>query len=321
MIEQVEISSFDLRYESYRMKNPKAEKMLLISIQEQEIREPLQGVDSDSDSTQARIHILLNGFKRYRCAKMLNIDMVPYYSLGSDEAFGIINLLRIANSKNLNILEQARLIDELANVHKMNVNEISQLLEKSCGWVSMRLGMFKQMSPFVIEKIFKGEFPAYSYMYTLRQFMRMKEVRKEEIDRFVDLVSGKGKGLSIRDIDILANGYFKGSDELRQQIEAGSISWSLGQLKESSGSGSDCTEFERRMLRHLESIVYLMDKISYQSTDNRLKSPTYCAQANLVSGKILKKIEGFKHSLEELYDRTGEKKCSVSASPSRNKSA
>lgn len=321
MVEKVEISSFDLRYESYRMKNPKAEKTLLLSIQEHDIREPLQGVDSNSQPDHIHIHshmpirpirILLNGFKRYRCAKKLKIDMVPYYSLGSDEAFGIINLLRIANSKNLNILEQARLIDDLANVHKMSLIEISQLLEKSRGWVSMRLGMLKQMSAFVLEKIFTGEFPAYSYMYTLRQFIRMTGVKKEEIDRFVDLVSGKG--LSIRDIDILANGYFKGSDDLRQQIEKGNISWSLDCLKETSTPGSDCTEFERRMLRDLENIRYLMDKMVYQSNDNRLKSPSYCAQANLVAGKILKKNERFKRSMEELYDRTEKKKCGVSTS-------
>jgi len=46
----------------------------------------------------------------------------------------------------------------------------------------------------------------------------MTGVKQEEIDRFVDMVSGKG--LSIRDIDILANGYFKGSDDLRQQIKS-----------------------------------------------------------------------------------------------------
>ena len=312
MVEKVEISSFDLRYESYRMKNPKAEKTLLLSIQEHDIREPLQGVDSNSSPDHMPIRILLNGFKRYRCAKRLKIDIVPYYSLGSDEAFGIINLLRIANSKNLNILEQARLIDDLANVHKMSLIEISQLLEKSRAWVSMRLGMLKQMSAFVLEKIFTGEFPAYSYMYTLRQFIRMTEVKEEGIDRFVDMVSGKG--LSIRDIDILANGYFKGSDDLRRQIENGNISWSLDCLKESSDSGSDCTELERRMLRDLENIRYLINKMVYQSNDSRLKSPSYCAQANLVTGKILKKIQGFKRSMEELYDRTGKKKCGVSAS-------
>ena len=57
-----------------------------------------------------------------------------------------------------------------------------------------------------------------------------------------------------------------------------------------------------------------MDKICCQANDSRLKSPDYCAQANLAAGKLLKKIEGFKRSLEELYDRTGEKKCGISPS-------
>jgi hypothetical protein len=89
MVEQVEISSFDLRYEGCRMKNKAAERRLLCSIVEQGIRDPLQGVDAH----QGRI--LLNGFKRYRCAKKLSIGIVPYVSLGSDEAFGILELLLI----------------------------------------------------------------------------------------------------------------------------------------------------------------------------------------------------------------------------------
>ena len=93
MIEEVETSSLDLRYESYRMKSPGAEKALLGSISENGIRDPLQGVDTN----EARI--LLDGFKRYRCAKRLGIGIVPYCSLpkgshllcrwlllGSDEA-------------------------------------------------------------------------------------------------------------------------------------------------------------------------------------------------------------------------------------------
>ena len=57
--------------------------------------------------------ILLNGFKRYRCASKLRIRMVPYASLGEDEVAGILNLLRISNDRSLRILEQARFIDEL----------------------------------------------------------------------------------------------------------------------------------------------------------------------------------------------------------------
>ena len=65
MIRQVEISSFDLRFADIRLRNQAGERILLASISQKAVREPLQGVDMDSTP------ILLNGFKRYRCAKKL----------------------------------------------------------------------------------------------------------------------------------------------------------------------------------------------------------------------------------------------------------
>lgn len=43
MVEQVEISSFDLRYESYRLRHEGGEKALLCSISECGIRDSLEG--------------------------------------------------------------------------------------------------------------------------------------------------------------------------------------------------------------------------------------------------------------------------------------
>jgi hypothetical protein len=62
---EVELAALDLRYESYRMKNPAVEARLLASLAERGIEEPLEGVD------RAPRSILLNGFKRYRCAVKL----------------------------------------------------------------------------------------------------------------------------------------------------------------------------------------------------------------------------------------------------------
>lgn len=300
MLNEVEISSFDLRYESYRLKNPAREKALLVSILEQGILEPLQGADTP------KTRILLNGFKRCRCAQKLAIHTVPYISIGTDEAIGIINLLRIANAKNLNIMEQARLIDELKTVHKMSTEEIARLLEKSKGWVGMRFEMLKQISPCIMEKILNGEFPVYSYMYTLRPFMRMNGIKKEEIDEFVVCVSGKN--LSLRDIQMLAHGYFKGSADYRAQIKNGHISWSLNWLKEnnspSSGS-SGCSELEKAMLRDLEIIEKYMHKVILSKlSKDKYKSNSFHAQANLLSGEILNQIESFVDALEEFHDRT-----------------
>ncbi len=293
-----------MRYENYRVKHPAREKSLLASIQEQGIREPLQGVDTVETPDSPGVRILLNGFKRYRCAQKLSLLAVPYSCLGSDEAFGLINLLKIATAKPLTILEQARLIDQLHKVHKLSVSEMAHLLEKSTGWVSMRLGMIEQMSEEVMDKIFKGQFPAYSYLYSIRPFMRMKEIKKEEIDAFVSLASGKS--LSTRDVDLLARGYFNGSDDFREQLKNGDIDWVLSHLKEKAGATGDCTELERRVLRQFENFRYSMSKIIQHSSDSRLKSPSFFALAHTWLGKTMKQMAGFSRCLEDFYDRTGQ---------------
>jgi hypothetical protein len=176
----------------------------------------------------------------------------------------------MSNANSLSILEQAKLIDELKSVHHMSVSEIARLVDKSKGWVGMRVGMIRQMSPFVMGKVFSGQFPVYAYLYTLRPFIRMNGINKKEIDEFIGTVAGKN--LSIRDIELLANGYFKGSDELRRQIKGGNISWALNRLKETSANAGDCTELERQMLRELEITQKYMQRVTCKSQDKRFKT-------------------------------------------------
>ncbi len=114
MAREVELSALDLRYESYRLRNPGLEARLLASIAQRGIEEPLEGVDKED-----RI-LLLNGFKRYRCARKLGIGRAPYASLGNDEVLGIMNLLRVSNDRSLGILEQAGFIDELRGLYNLN---------------------------------------------------------------------------------------------------------------------------------------------------------------------------------------------------------
>ena len=298
MVQNVEITSFDLRYESYRMRHKGSERALLCSISDYGVREPVEGVDIKEK------RILLNGFKRLRCARKLGIGIVPYTSLGADEVSGIIKLLRTSNAKALSILEQAKLIDDLRNIHTMSVSEIAQTLERSKSWVSMRLGIMCEMSDSVKEKIFSGEFPVYSYMYTLRQFIRMNCIKGSEINEFVDSVAGKN--LSIRDIERLAHGYFNGPEEFREQITSGNILWGLEQVKRTSQDVTNCNEAELGMLRDLEIIQKYMRKVIYKSKDTRFKHNSFFAQANLLAGGILSKINIFHRALRGFYDRTGQ---------------
>ena len=246
------------------MRCPGAEKALLLSILEKGIRDPLCGIDTES------CRILLDGFKRYRCAQKLGVGIVPYRSLGKDEVGGIIELIRMSNATSLGILEQARLMDELKSVHHMSVSEIAGLVDKSKGWVGMRVGLVGKMSPFVMSKIFDGKFPVYAYMYILRPFIRMNGVNKKEIDEFVGSVAGKR--LSIRDIEILAHGYFKGGDELRGQIKSGDVLWALSRLKQTSSSTGDCTELEKQMVRDLEITQKYMQRVTCKTQDKRFST-------------------------------------------------
>src|SRR5438067_3870846 len=105
MAREIELSVLDLRYESFRLKQAALEERLLGSIAQRGIEEPLQGVELKAAS------VLLNGFKRYRCAGKLCLPSVPYASLGQDEATGILSLLRTSNNRALSIPERAAIIE------------------------------------------------------------------------------------------------------------------------------------------------------------------------------------------------------------------
>ncbi len=296
MIEKIEIIHLDLRYEKFRLKSKEIERALLASILENDIQEPLKGIDLE-DGTK----ILLDGFKRYRCAKKLNIGTVPYRSFASDEPLGLIKLIRTSIARPLTILEQAKMIDELQKVHGMLDGDIAELLQKSKAWVSMRAGIIQEMSAYVSTRVFSGDLPVYSYMYTLRKFIRMNSVSKMDIEIFVKSVAGKG--LSIRDIDLLAEGFFKGSDDLRKQIKAGNITWGLNQLKKSSCKATRCTDKEQQMLTSLESAQRYMQKITCGARDERLESATFRVQANLLVQGIIDIMDNFNLAVRHLYDR------------------
>ena len=75
MSESVELSTLNPRYEPYRLRNKTQEARLLASVAERGMDEPLEGVDT----TNGRY--LLDGFKRFRCARKVGIECVPYRSL------------------------------------------------------------------------------------------------------------------------------------------------------------------------------------------------------------------------------------------------
>ena len=250
-----------------------------------------------------QVSILLNGFKRYRCARKLQLRLAPYVSLGQDEVSGIVNLLRLSNPKALGILEQAAFIDELKHTRQLSLGDIAEQLSRSKSWVSMRVGLIAPMSVTVRAKLFSGAFPAYSYLYILRRFMRMNGVTGEQVDQFVTAVSGQK--LSVREIEQLAHGYFRGPESFRQEIRQGNLALPLQQIAQVPPSLDGCSEFERVLLHDLELTQKYLQRITGKSQDPRLQSRAFHAQANLLTAGLLSRVPAFTQTLRQLYDRSG----------------
>ena len=295
---QIELSTLDLRYESFRLKHSGQESRLLASIGERGIESPLEGVDVDGRS------ILLNGFKRYRCARQLHIGIVPYVALAQDEAAGILSLLSRSNQTSLSILEQARFVEELKSVRQMSVAEIASELSVSKAWVSMRLGLMSEMCERVRAELFKGTFPVYAYMYALRTFMRMNGVKPDQIEQFVLALSGKK--LSVREIELLAQGFFRGPESFRQAVLQGQVALPLHQMKDLVEHAEGCSAFEQAMLGDLEITQKYMQRVMGKSQDERLQSRAFHAQSHLLTAGILSRKQAFYDSVRQLHDRNGQ---------------
>lgn len=299
MANEVELSSLDLRYEGFRLQAAPLEERLLASIAARGIQEPLEGVE-----VQQR-PVLLNGFKRYRCARQLRLATVPYSSLGGDEAAAILDLLKLSNNRSLSILEQAAFIDELKNGRGMKVADIAAALSRSKAWVSVRLGLLAQMSEGVRRQLFAGAFPVYAYMYVLRPFMRLNGESAQAVEQFVTAVSGQG--LSVREIEQLAHGFFRGPESFRAEIRKGNLALPLERMRRTPANPEACSEFERVLLGDLEILQKYMQRVMGKSQEqNKLTSRGFHAQCHLLTAGILSRARAFFHTLRQLHDRNGQ---------------
>jgi hypothetical protein len=294
----VELSRLDLRYECWRLRHAAQETRLLASMVQRGIQEPLEGV------TLGERLVLLNGFKRYRCAQKLHIHRVPYLSLGPDETAGILSLLRSSNQKALSLLEQAGFVDELQRARNLSVAEIAAELAVSKAWVSVRLGLMAELSPAVRRQLFSGAFPVYCYMYSLRPIRRINGVSSEQIEEFIGAVAGRQ--LSVREIEQLAQGYFRGPASFGEEIRRGNLALPLERMKQAAAHGEDCSPWEQILLNDLETTQKYMQRVMGKSQDPRIHSRAFHAQSHLLTAGILSRARAFFQTLRQLHDRNGQ---------------
>jgi hypothetical protein len=129
-------------------------------------------------------------------------------------------------------------------------------------------------------------------------------VGKGDVEKFVEAVSGKK--LSIREIEYLAHGYFRGPQWFRGEIESGNLSLALERMKEAPAAPEGTNEFERVLLRDLEILGKYMRRVVVKSQDPRIETRVFAAEANLLVGGILSRLGAFQQAMRSLHDRTGQ---------------
>lgn len=225
MPEIIEHTQIDLRYQKFRLQNQDTEKRLFVSIESNGIQVPLAAIKEQSSCSI----ILLDGFKRYRCAGKLGIHQLPVSFIGTTEVEGLFRIIRHNDNSSLSAFEQACFIEQLHTNYTLSFSEIARRIDRSVAWVSVRIEMLKSISDSIREKIISGAFPLRSYMYDIAPFTRVKGC-KEKIEHFVEKVSGHK--YSTRDIATLSQAFFKGDGTVEKQILDGNVDWTLRMLKD-----------------------------------------------------------------------------------------
>lgn len=296
-MDTMELNALDLRLAHTRQRDASAEKLLLSSIMERDILDPLL-VSICKDT--GRI-VLLDGFKRYRCAVKLkkNIVMVSY--IGEDIVDGVLCFLRREQTGTLGILEQAGLIEELHKKYGLGTNDIARYLERSPSWVSVRLGMIGELSDLVREKILSGMFPARAYMYGIRVFTRVHKINHSLVNTFVAAVSGKG--LSTRDLIALSRAYFTGSLTIQRMIVEGDVREVVKHItQDTTATDTTLTIEQQSFVKSMKTIANSIDCIMVSAPFLNTGSSCYMQYINTWSASINKSLTAFSQTIKELYD-------------------
>lgn len=299
MRESIEVNEIDTRFEHTRRRDPQAERSLLSSIAQGDIQDPLEVIECKTDGS----YILLNGFKRFRCAKKLEIGIVPVTCIADNVVEGVLSFLRRDQSPGLSTMEQATLLQELHSRYSLSIADIASRFGCSPSWVSVRLSMLEDLSDFVRGKIMAGAFPARAYMYDLRHFTRVKKIARHRIDEFVAAVSGKG--LSTRQIFILSRAYFDGGQAFERLVREGDVHKALRIITTDTMSKPTSGQNDRqRVISDLRTLVAIIKRITAYDDATVIADSAALHDINFWSHRILLDLQKFTLFLRRLYDRS-----------------
>lgn len=304
-METIELNAIDTRLECTRLRDRATEKRLLSSIMEQDILEPVEVVGPGNGS----MYILVDGFKRYRCARKLSKWIIPAQCIASDITGGLLSFLRRGMHKGVSAIEEAALIEELYKRCGMNIYNIALHIGRSPSWVSMRLNMLDGLSDMIRKKIMSGAFPARAYMYGIKGFTRVNKTPRNQVEAFVNATSGKG--LSTRELFVLSRAFFKGGDGIEKLVLEGDIHNALRLVTGGVDSRTipKGDKVEQLLIKNLETTLSSINFIIGNGVTLVMNNNEIINHVNYLTGIFLNSLPEFLKTIKELHDRTRPTTC------------
>lgn len=313
MMETIELNSIDIRLEHTRHRDWFVERQLLASIMERDILDPLE-VIACSEGTS---YVLIDGFKRYRCAKKLAKGIVPVQCIAQDITEGVLSFIRRSSGlRGVSTLEEAALLEELHKRYGLSIYDLALRTGRSPAWVSVRLSMLEGLSVKVRRCIMTGAFPARAYMYGIKGFTRVNRIPSSRVDAFVGATSGKG--LSTREIFVLSRAFFTGGPGIEQLVLEGDVHKALRVISGEVGAGAvpQADEAQQSIIKELSNVLVAINRVRANAPSLRTDNSEVNHHVNYITTIILNRLEEFSTVVKELHDRSGPADSGVDALPS-----
>jgi ParB family transcriptional regulator, chromosome partitioning protein len=164
----LELHQLELRYEELRTRHPARERRLLASLAEVGQQVPVVVVASP----EAGRYVLVDGYARVRALRRLGQDLVHaiVWELGEPEALVLERVLRAGDVDSP--LEQGWLLRELIARFGLTAEELARRFDRSPSWVSVRLGLVRDLPEEIQALVRQGAIGAHGAMKYLVPFAR-----------------------------------------------------------------------------------------------------------------------------------------------------
>jgi ParB/RepB/Spo0J family partition protein len=155
-IEEVALEALDLRFESLRLHSPSQVARLEASVKSEGIRQPVLA----ATAVEPGRRVLIDGFKRVRVARELEIRHLPVSLLALDAPAALAAMLRSnAAHQGMTALEEGWVAHTMCREYGLTQASAGALLGHEQSWVCRRLRLVEQLDEALKEDLRLGLLP------------------------------------------------------------------------------------------------------------------------------------------------------------------